>query len=799
MIRQCLSASVKPDRVRLRGLYSVLLVVVLCLCGSLVWLVPAVGSDLGDEGTPDCNEVEVATDTDEVVDCTATAGSTEDATENTSDSAGNTTEDTTENAVEEVSGDSSADVDGSVSEGVVDSAGDESGSVADSSGSDDAADITQTDSDSADGAVAAALPDGIEVPTGFDQWFVAGDIDSVSGVGLAVSVYMDEGLVSTGATLNATILTENSGDDDGATGDDEISGVFAGVESALTELFATTTNASETSDVSEASDSSGDDTAGTSNSSETSDDGGNSGFGFSILDIWFEVDGNRVELSSDMFVAVNWFGLLPEDANMDSVGVYRYLVDSSVELVADASTDTEGELDIVTDSAVAADTDSSDTDSSSGPVVRSAFMAEEGMSPLVLAWEEAAEADEATDVESTGAVAGTGTTDGEDATTIDDEDATDQVTTLSGSVSVLADGDNDGDSVAQVAATKTATLQGGATDLYDLLLSVSGERGTKSNPQKIDVLLVLDKSSSMLTEDFEDSSGNISRLAALKKVAADLIDTIEANDGLDAMYNVLSFAHFNTMTQRGWTNSNDPVDEYGNITDRNTYVTNVKNHIGDMSSGSGDAYNYTNYQKAIYTAKSMVKSARDDALVFVLFVSDGLPTQSGTTVVDSYLGDDRVNYHLKNALEEIGGLECDYFYAVGVGGDFASGSTGAEAILSLVEKASSVRIDKGYAYAPNYNPLIEAFNDFESMVEYFPVTNVVLQDTLSEWAQLVTNSNGGYDFTITVTDSGGDKVDEATVTIDRNGGTECATLAVNDTNNEVTFTVTVTYDDDTGK
>ena len=71
-----------------------------------MWLVPVVGSDLGDEGTLDCNEVEVATDTDEVVDCATTAGSLEDTTENTADSTGNTTEDTTENAVEEVSGDS---------------------------------------------------------------------------------------------------------------------------------------------------------------------------------------------------------------------------------------------------------------------------------------------------------------------------------------------------------------------------------------------------------------------------------------------------------------------------------------------------------------------------------------------------------------------------------------------------------------------------------------------------------------------------------------------------------------------
>ena len=43
-----------------------------------------------------------------------------------------------------------------------------------------------------------------------------------------------------------------------------------------------------------------------------------------------------------MFVAVNWFGLLPEDADTDSVGVYRYVTDSSVELVADANDDSSG-------------------------------------------------------------------------------------------------------------------------------------------------------------------------------------------------------------------------------------------------------------------------------------------------------------------------------------------------------------------------------------------------------------------------------------------------------------------------
>ena len=151
-------------------------------------------------------------------------------------------------------------------------------------------------------AETAALPTAAQVPEGYTVQRTVRD----EANGFAVTVYAPEGVIPEGAALSATLLTE---------GDE----AYQQAEQALAE--------------------------------ET--DG--SSYGFAALDIHLEdADGNEVEPNGDVFVSIDAIGLLPDDADPDSVTVQHHAEAAAeaagtavtVETVADTADETDGVVEV---------------------------------------------------------------------------------------------------------------------------------------------------------------------------------------------------------------------------------------------------------------------------------------------------------------------------------------------------------------------------------------------------------------------------------------------------------------------
>lgn len=151
-------------------------------------------------------------------------------------------------------------------------------------------------------AETAALPTAAQVPEDYTVQRTVRD----EANGFAVTVYAPDGVIPEDAALSATLLTE---------GDE----AYQQAEQALAE-----------------------ETDGRS-------------YGFAALDIHLEdAEGNEVEPQGDVFVSIDAIGLLPEDADPDSVTVQHHAEQGdetaaaavTVETVADAADETEGVVEV---------------------------------------------------------------------------------------------------------------------------------------------------------------------------------------------------------------------------------------------------------------------------------------------------------------------------------------------------------------------------------------------------------------------------------------------------------------------
>ena len=134
------------------------------------------------------------------------------------------------------------------------------------------------------GSMLMMLPAGAQVPPGYDVEFSYIDPDNRFGV----VVYAPEGALPENAVLIAELLDEESEE-------------YAKAEEALESLYGCD------------SDEKGDD-----------EDSRSAYDGFVALDIRFEADGEEIEPAEPVYVCINIVGLLPEEADPDSVEVQHH-------------------------------------------------------------------------------------------------------------------------------------------------------------------------------------------------------------------------------------------------------------------------------------------------------------------------------------------------------------------------------------------------------------------------------------------------------------------------------------------
>lgn len=180
---------------------------------------------------------------------------------------------------------------------------------------------------------------------------------------------------------------------------------------------------------------------------------------------------------------------------------------------------------------------------------------------------------------------------------------------------------------------------------YDITLNVSGTVGTETKKAKVDIVLVMDVSSSMDGTNIDTS----------KKAVNALVTEFNKKTTVDVQYKLITFGTDANVKTNSWTSGDDI----------NRIVQNLS--IEDAQG--------TNYDQGLDATSTAIQDARSDAKKIVIFLTDGQPTYYGESEYNKYLGY-RVakgrgrttsQNTLSAALNSAAKISCDQFYAVGLG------------------------------------------------------------------------------------------------------------------------------------
>lgn len=253
---------------------------------------------------------------------------------------------------------------------------------------------------------------------------------------------------------------------------------------------------------------------------------------------------------------------------------------------------------------------------------------------------------------------------------------------------------------------------------YDLTLTVQGTIGSQTTRATVDVLMIVDTSGSM--------QGN--KLNNTKSAIKSLVSTLEEknSDGVDAYYSIVRFS--GTRNNGTATNENAATVEQ-EWTDNAALVYQT---VSELSASGG-----TNYEAGLYRGNEQLGKApqNDSAVKIVIFLSDGDPTYyigggDGSNSLDREDGWFSDTTGWDKTLEEAEKITCDRFYTI------RFGRTG-EAYMSDLREAVNATITDSAEAGNDGSGLEDIFNNIAAEVTQLAVTNVKIEDTLTQWVEPV--------------------------------------------------------------
>lgn len=335
----------------------------------------------------------------------------------------------------------------------------------------------------------------------------------------------------------------------------------------------------------------------------------------------------------------------------------------------------------------------------------------------------------------------------------------------------------DGTLVPDKELTREKTVIDNKDGTYDLTLTVSGAAGSITNPQKLDVVFIVDKSGSMAWDMNHDDSSwwgdqdpdadDTPRLTAVKNAIRQIASELDSSETIDARYSLVSFSGNNEYGDGPYNDAKTDQD----------WTTNKDVFIGMVNSISANGG--TNYEAGLYSANQLLKDVRPGAMTAVVFLSDGEPTfyynESGYTQGS---GSSYSSTGMEHAKTEAGKMDIDFFYAIGVGDGYDeqeyeySETTMPEYMKDLVSGAK--KAEKAQFFDGNNSSALDnIFNEIAGDITSILCSNVTVTDTLSENVEIVTGGSGSGtptsdDFTITVVGEDGQtvKTGQGSVTVD---------------------------------
>ena len=326
---------------------------------------------------------------------------------------------------------------------------------------------------------------------------------------------------------------------------------------------------------------------------------------------------------------------------------------------------------------------------------------------------------------------------------------------------------------------------------YDLSLNVTGTISESTEKIPINVLYVLDESYSMMWDmngtypgGSENDGGDdpeyaneysFERYKAAVAAITELNNTLAENNSLNVQVALVPFA------REAYTNEIVNWQELNadNVADFNS--TKLPEAVWETFASG------TNYYDALTKAQQLVADPPENGgETIVIFVTDGEPNWPR----EDGIHEDLV-YAQNQAEVAASQLTCDRFYAIGVGDD--QFEQNLKDLVTAIDKNNVPT--SAYFKSSNQEDLVNYFKNIAADITSVDCTNVVITDTLSQWAELVNESAAPQITLVNSFTNDTRDVDVANVTEEENGTYTCTGIFTDGSGERQTLTYT--YNSDT--
>lgn len=271
-----------------------------------------------------------------------------------------------------------------------------------------------------------------------------------------------------------------------------------------------------------------------------------------------------------------------------------------------------------------------------------------------------------------------------------------------------------------------------ASNTYDVTLNVSSRQGSKTNKKKMDIVLLLDVSSSMVND-------KSTKLKNSKNAISELVNALNSkSDEVDVQYRLVTFGN-TAEVKTGWVDG----------TSVNRTVSGIK-----IPEGVG-----TNYEDGLKKAATALSSGtRSGAESIVIFLTDGMPTFRNGGSYNGHSGyqgpGDSTSYAVYDAAKKAAAeLTCDRFIPVGIGlgkvtkygrddrtDQDAVPDKGETLLQNVANETKAKVVDKVINADSTGSNLANIFKSIAADIQKFACKNVTVKDTLSQYVDTTESS-----------------------------------------------------------
>ena len=334
---------------------------------------------------------------------------------------------------------------------------------------------------------------------------------------------------------------------------------------------------------------------------------------------------------------------------------------------------------------------------------------------------------------------------------------------------------------------------------YDLTLNVSGQVGSLTEQMNVDIVLVLDLSASMAETQNGYRETNLKRA---QDAVDTLTSTLENKENVNSRWKLVTFSNRlrpDVSLYDNWVNADTIYNKVASFT------STGYSKFDQWEYWTGDCVGGTNYEAALKKAGEIVREdASNNAEKIVIFLSDGQPTYHDDNSVGGSTYTNTDDYD--GAIDGAKSISCNQFYAIGIGlpnniGGSYDDYDGKKisGIQLLQDIAKNVTASQKEAINVNGGTdLSDIFADIAGSITSFLCEDVIIEDTLSVWAEEA-DLNAEDGLTVKVVKNAG-TLEEAVVAQETGKMSDGVELTLNPTTtNNFVATLQASYDAETKK